>query len=120
MNACHQAELRRAEGGDFRRTQRGQAETIAALTEAMREMAGQIADLKAAPATYVEISGDGTLRAAPSGQSARVGNLRRGQVVRLLSTWKRWRHIELVDENLRGTGERGWIYRRMVSKLDAK
>jgi hypothetical protein len=26
--------------------------------------------------------------------------LRRGQVVRLLSCWKRWRHIELVDENL--------------------
>ena len=120
VSAYHQAELHNSKIADARRLEREQAETIAVLTQGVLQLTQEIDELKRAPAVYLEISEPGTMREAPSGNSARVGRLARGQVVRLLSAFKRWRYVELLDDDLQPTQQRGWIYRRNAVAYDGQ
>jgi len=114
VHACHEAELHRTEVRDLRRVQREQAEMVAALNQAVLEATAQVAGKAVEPRVYVEVSEPGILREAPSGTSARIGRVQRGQVVQLLTIVKRWRYVELLDADLHEVGERGWLYRRNV------
>ena len=111
----HQCQLQRAEISDLRQLQKQQAQTIALLTETVEELKEQATE---SPRIYLEAAEDGVMRDAPDGKAERIGRLKRGQVVRLVMIFKRWRYVELLDDNLHETGERGWIYRRAVSQLE--
>jgi hypothetical protein len=92
-----------------------QARVVAAATEAIRQLTQEIEVLKnQSPAIHLEVTAAGMLREAPSGSAARVGRVRSGQVVRLLSVYGRWRYVEVLDDDLHESGIRGWLYRRNV------
>ena len=108
-----QTELRGVRGDvrGLRQVQREQAESIAALHDALRAVTARTADRDEQKA-YAEVTAAGVLREAPSGASARVGSLRRGQKVRLLTMIGRWRFVEVLDGE--ESGETGWVYRRVL------
>jgi hypothetical protein len=100
---------------NFRRNQRAMAETVASLKATVHELRTHATDSKPSDAPTYRVTKRANLRAGPSTATARLGRLGAGARVQLLASDGRWRWIDVLDASGKPTGQRGWLYRRVMT-----
>jgi hypothetical protein len=120
VRECHENALLKTEVRALRRAEREQAETIALLTEAVRQLEEPLRDKSATASVILRVTQRARIREGPSGAARGIGRVVPGQLLRLVSTVDRWYYVEVIDEEQTPTGGYGWIYRRSVNIQPAR
>jgi hypothetical protein len=111
----HYAAKQDANIRELLRIEREQAETLAAVTETIRQLQSSAPESVRAPSVYLRVTNHGSLRDGPSGAAHRVRRVKPGQTLRLVMPFERWYYVEMINKDDHDPPVVGWIYRRSVT-----
>jgi hypothetical protein len=105
----------------LQRTQQDQLKIIATLAETVRQIQQeQEREHKQHQPTMplLRVVDEGNLRDGPSSEAGRVARVHAGDTLEHIVKVGRWYYVEVLTRDRHRTGVHGWIYRRVVRKLD--
>lgn len=114
LNSHYQTARQSSEADERRVVEREHAQSIASLTEAVRQLKEDMSLRSAEPDLRLRVTRPGILREGPSSHTPRVARLKTGQRLRLISEYDRWLLVEVLASDGSKTGILGWVYQRVV------
>ena len=95
-SCIYQSHLAATEAKEHRRIERAQAETIAKLTETVHQLQATLEAPSPAPSILVTVTRRSFLREGPAGTTKRVGTMRSGQRLKVISLYAQWDYVEVL------------------------
>jgi hypothetical protein len=103
------------EQSESRRLTSEQGQLINRLTDEIRQAQRKLADHDDLPeGPMLRVANPARLRALPSADAQIVGRFEPGTKLELIVALDRWFYVEVLAEDGKRTGLRGWVYRRVV------